>query len=124
MKTDKQKLGSAGEDMAVTYLKEKGCRIVLRNFRSGKLEIDLICLDKDDLVFVEVKSARGTGYGGPEARISLIKQRSIIRAAYLFLDINPEFRGRNVRFDVICINLKSYPAGISHYKGAFWEQRF
>jgi putative endonuclease len=124
MKTDKQKLGSAGEDMAAAFLLANGYRIVDRNFQAGKLEIDMICLDENDLVIVEVKSARGPGYGRPEARISRFKQQSIIKATYLFLNKNPKFQGKNVRFDVVCINLKTYPADISHYKGAFWEQRF
>jgi putative endonuclease len=124
MKTDRQKLGSAGEDMAAAFLQKNGYRIVDRNFQAGKFEIDLICLDGNDLVIVEVKSVRGPGYGRPEARISRFKQRSIIKATYLFLNKNPKFKGKNVRFDVVCINLKVYPADINHYKSAFWEQRF
>ena len=110
--------------MAAAYLQEKGFRIIARNFQAGQNEIDLICIDREDLVIVEVKSIRRPGYGQPEARISLRKQKSIIRASYIFLSRHKKFSTKNVRFDVVCINLSTYPAGVRHYQGAFWQQRF
>jgi len=124
MKTNKQKLGAAGEDMAVAYLQKQGYQIICQNFKAGKHEIDLICTDDEDLVIIEVKSARMPGYGQAELRVSPLQQRSIIKATYIYLNKNKKFRGKNVRFDVICINLNTYPAQIAHYKAAFWEQRF
>jgi putative endonuclease len=124
MKTDRQKLGKAGEEMAATYLQEKGYEIIERNFQAGQNEIDLICLDGNDLVIVEVKSVRTPGYGKAEARVSLFKQRSVIKATYIYLNRHRKFTGKGVRFDVVCINLRTYPADVAHYKGAFWQQRF
>ena len=124
MKTAKQQLGLAGEDMAATYLEEKGYEIIERNFQAGQNEIDLICTDGHDLVIVEVKSARMPGYGQPEARISVFKQKSIIKATYIFLTRHKAYAGKNLRFDVVCVNLRTYPAGVAHYKAAFWQKRF
>jgi putative endonuclease len=58
MKTNRQKLGTVGEDMAVEYLQKKGYKIIERNFRHYQYELDIICQDKKELVIVEVKSVR------------------------------------------------------------------
>jgi len=123
MKTNKQKLGKMGEDMAVDYLNSNGYTIINRNYQAGHTEIDIIATDKSDLVFVEVKSVRSPTYGSAEFRISLKKQRSIIKAAYMYLNRHSLSANMGVRFDAICVNLEKYPAGVAHYKGAFWQER-
>ena len=107
--------------MAGESLQNKGYKLIERNFRQGHHEIDIICQDKNDLVVVEVKTVRVPEYGEAESRISRGKQRSVIRAAYAFLDRHPECSGMGVRFDVICINMSQFPPDISHYPGAFWQ---
>jgi putative endonuclease len=123
MKTNRQKLGKKGEDMAVAFLQNKGYEIIKRNFYAGQNELDIIATDKFDLVIVEVKSIRNPDYGSAEFRIPLKKQRSIIKATYAYLEKHREFADLGVRFDVICVNLEKYPAGVVHYKGAFWQGR-
>jgi putative endonuclease len=123
MKTDRQKLGRAGENLAVHYLQEKGYQIIARNLQIGHHEIDIICRDKNNLVIVEVKSMRSTAYGRAEVRVSKVKQRSLIRATYIYLDRHKKYIDLSVRFDVICIDLQKYPAGVAHYPGAFWQMR-
>ena len=54
-KTEKQITGSQGEKLATEYLKKNGYRILERNFRSGRNEIDIVAADKGVIVFVEVK---------------------------------------------------------------------
>jgi putative endonuclease len=121
MKTDKQKLGGVGEDMAVEYLQKKGYKIIERNFQHNQYELDIICQDKKELVIVEVKSVRVPEFGSGEARISRKKQAAIFKASYAYLDRRSRFAGMDVRFDVICVKLNCYPAQINHHKGAFWE---
>jgi putative endonuclease len=121
MKTLKQKLGSIGEDMAVEYLREKGYKIIIRNFWHNGHELDIVCMDKNELVIVEVKSVRKPEYGPGEGRISKKKQRSMIKAGYGFLQRRPRYEGLDVRFDIISIKLHKYPAEIRHYQAAFWE---
>ena len=123
MKTNRQKLGKKGEDMAVAFLENKGYQIIKRNFQAGQNEIDIIATDKHDLVFVEVKSVRVPDYGSAEFRVPLKKQRSIIRAAFTYLDRYQMKGDMGVRFDVICISLTNYPAGVANYMGAFWQER-
>ena len=121
MLTDKQKLGKKGEQLAANYLEEKGYKIIERNFRFGKGEIDIICSYDDDLVIVEVKSVRINGYGEGEERISIKKQRILIKTAYAFLDQHEEYLDFGVRFDVVVVDFTKYPVDIHHYEGAFWQ---
>ena len=123
MKTEKQKLGNAGEDKAVDYLKRKGYKIIQRNFQYGHHELDIVCSDGNDLVIVEVKSVRVPAFGSGESRISKKKQQSVIKATYGYLNRHKNNTGRGVRFDVVCVNLDRYPAEIVHYKSAFWQGR-
>lgn len=123
MKTNKQKLGKKGENLAEAYLRNKGYTILRQNYQAGHHEIDIIARDKDDLVFIEVKSLRSPAYGSAEFRVPLKKQRSLIQAAYHFLNSYPLAPNTGVRFDVICVNLENYPAGLAHYKAAFWQPR-
>ena len=122
MKTNKQKLGNYGEDLACQYLGKKGYQIKRRNFRFGKGELDIIGINKNTLVIIEVKSIRKNGYGVGGERISIKKQREIIRATYGYLSLSPVENNMGVRFDVIVIDFRSYPAGVVHYEGAFWQR--
>ena len=122
MKTNKQNLGQRGEDMAVEYLQSRGLKIICRNFRFGRGELDIICNEDKDLVIVEVKSVRRLGYGSGEERISLKKQREIIRTTYAYLDRCPIHPDQGVRFDVVIVDFTKYPVSITHYRAALWQQ--
>jgi len=121
MRTAKQLLGEKGEEMAAEYLKAQGYEVICKNIRHGKGELDLICMDNQDLVIVEVKTVRDTGFGPGEQRISKKKQREIIRTTYAYLDKHPVTPDKGVRFDVVIVNLMKHPAEVLHYKGAFWQ---
>ena len=61
-----KKLGTEGERMAEQYLVGKGYKILERNYRAGRSEIDLIATKEDVLVFVEVKTRSRLDFGMPE----------------------------------------------------------
>ena len=122
MKTLRQNLGRAGEELAVRYLQQKGYEILQRNYRIGKAEIDIIALDSDDLVIAEVKSIHTIRFGRGEEHITKRKKTMLIMATYGFLDIFPLPSGKNLRFDVLVIDFTRFPAGIEHYQGAFWQR--
>jgi putative endonuclease len=77
-------LGRRGEAIAARHLRRQGLRIVARNFRSKSGEIDIVAVDRDTLVFVEVKSAVSSGKGDPLMKIDPAKIRRILRTAALF----------------------------------------
>ncbi|HEV2353535.1 MAG TPA: YraN family protein [Puia sp.] len=73
---NKQVTGKIGEALAVGYLRSKGYQLLERNWRFGRVEIDLIFRKGDRLHFIEVKTRRSLRYGWPEEHI---KRRKITR---------------------------------------------
>jgi len=95
-------LGAAGEEAAAECLRRKGFKVVERNWRVGKLELDLICKRKKTIVFVEVK-ARGSGsLGSPADGLTPAKRERLARAAAQWLSAN-EAWGAPCRFDLVAV---------------------
>lgn len=76
MNDARRELGHRGERMAEAYLQQKGLRIVERNYRTARGEIDLVAWDGDVLVFVEVRTRSGLRYGSALESITWQKQKS------------------------------------------------
>lgn len=114
-----QKIGQLGEDTACQYLVNAGFKILERNWRFSKAEIDIIAMDGKVLVFVEVKAKSYAFYGAPEESISAHKENLIIDAANQYmLQINHDWE---IRFDIIAILFdKNLNASTTHYKDAFF----
>ncbi|WP_294348485.1 YraN family protein [Sphingobacterium sp.] len=110
--------GNWGEQMAMEYLIEKGYKIVLRNWRFKNLEVDLIVMDKDTLVFVEVKTRSGTDFGEPYEFVDVKKQRRLIRAAQAYI-LKTHYIGE-LRFDVVAIT-RVPKVTLLYIKDAFWD---
>jgi putative endonuclease len=101
-KVDRIRLGRQGEEAAVRFLKKKGFRIVERSFRLLRGEIDIIAYDRKTLVFIEVKTRSGTGFGVPEESVTAAKQEQIRRIAQLYL-LKKRLGDIPCRFDVISV---------------------
>ncbi len=113
--------GEAGEQIAAEYLEAKGYRIVARNFRAGKGEIDLIAWQNDKLlVFFEVKTRSNDHFGGPEEAVTLKKQKLLINTAGAYMEqIGYDWA---VRFDVIAILMKDNTVlELRHHEDAFFS---
>lgn len=95
--------GSRGENIAVQYLQNLGFEILHRNLRLSHLEIDIVCRDGPQLVFVEVKLASGDKYGHPATWIDERKQEKLRRAAQMYIE-RYGISGMDIRFDAITIN--------------------
>ena len=110
--------GSRGEDLAVVFLQKKGYRILERNFRFERGEIDIVAEDKDTLVFVEVKARRSADYGEPEDAVTPSKCNQIRAVAdgYLF---KHEIDQKPCRFDVIAIRYRGTEVDFHHIEDAF-----
>ena len=83
-------------------LADKGFAILARNWRQGRLELDLVCRDGGTLVFVEVKSRRGDGLARPEDAMTPRKRRTLVRAARAWLAAT-EAWSSPCRFDVVTV---------------------
>ena len=110
----RQMLGRKGEQMAEQALRERGYRIVEHNFRCRYGEIDLIAEEQNDLVFVEVKTRRGTAFGRPEEAVTRAKRRKLAEVASYYLDMHNASE-RSWRIDVVAIDF--------NYDGKFREVR-
>jgi len=111
-------LGKLGEKMAAEYLKKSGYKILERNWRFKKNEIDIVAMHENKLVIVEVKTRTTLEFGTPEEAVSLKKQRFLIRAVNEF--VNQKNLENEVRFDIIAVNPNSAGRKINHIPDAFY----
>jgi putative endonuclease len=117
MKDNSQKLGKNGEQEAVKFLQKKGLTIIELNWRTGKLEIDIIAKDKEELVIVEVKTRGTNAFGEPEVFVNKTKQNKLIKAANAYIQ-TVDFNGET-RFDVIAITQQNSELMVKHIPNAF-----
>ena len=111
-------LGKQGERVAEHYLKKKGYKVVERNYRCAAGELDLIVLDRRVVVFVEVKTRTGHGFGTPLEAVEYRKQRKMIQAAQFFLTAK-RLHQRDARFDVVGVSWPSGEPVVEHIENAF-----
>jgi len=112
------RLGARGEDVAARYLVRAGYEILDRNWRAGRLELDLVARDGHTVVFVEVKT-RSPGVQMPIEALSAAQRRRLVRAAGAWIGRHPRI-GREFRFDLIGIRPRETGlAEIDHIAGAF-----
>lgn len=102
------------EKLAGRFFEQQGYKIVARNWRTGRLEIDLIVQRDDLIVFVEVKSAKSTRFGHPAERIDEKKQVHLTHAAQQFID-EKKIKDYDLRFDAVTF----VDGQLEHFPNAF-----
>lgn len=104
-----------GEDIAAKFLKEKGYKIIERNFRKGYGEIDIIAIHKNILVFIEVKTRTSNKFGTPFEAITYFKLKTLVKTAEFYKVLNPRLP-EALRIDAVSILLdySNNPATIEH----------
>lgn len=128
--TEKQILGRLGEDLAADYLEKNGYRIVRRNVRLSKNELDIIAEDDDYLVFVEVKTRsclypESGEYGIPSRAVDEGKRKNTVKAAKDYIARN--YVNKQPRIDVIEVYMSEQKGDfktptvlkINHIRNAF-----
>ena len=112
-------LGARGERIAVAYLTDVGLRVLDRNWRCRDGELDIVAREGDALVFCEVKTRRGIGYGHPVEAVTVTKQRRLRVLAQRWLAAHDE-HAPDLRFDVVGVLVRpSQPALVTHLRAAF-----
>jgi len=112
-----QYLGQWGEDLAARHLCACGYTLVARNFRHQHAEIDLIVRGFGWLVFVEVRTRKGSILIDPLSSVTKIKQRHLIRAANFYAC--SQKIDEDLRFDIVGISLVGTSVAIDHVQDAF-----
>jgi putative endonuclease len=93
-------------------------KIVARNARCALGEIDMVVRDGKTIVFVEVKSRFGAGYGAPQESITPAKQRKLTRLAQWYLKQH-RLEGQPARFDVVAVTWRGEESELIWIANAF-----
>jgi putative endonuclease len=94
--------GKRSEEIAAQYLCSKGYRILERNYRTPRGELDLIAKDGDVLVFIEVKARRGVRFGEPQWAVDERKRQHLIKASLFYLS-RKKIQNHCCRFDIVVV---------------------
>ncbi|MHB1651034.1 MAG: YraN family protein [Desulfitobacteriaceae bacterium] len=116
---DKRQLGLAGEEYAAQLLVKANLRIVERNYRCPKGEIDLIVQDGEQIIFVEVRG-RSTGKRGwGEETITEWKRRRLFATAAFYLASQGYRDYPPLRFDIIALRWNQEKPEVKWLQGVF-----
>ena len=116
-----KEFGNSGENTACLFLETKGYKIIEKNYRAFRKEIDIIALKDEYIIFAEVKTRSSVKFGTPSESVNITKQKNIILVAKQFMIYNAAYSELQPRFDVIEIYCdkstgKNY---VRHIEGAF-----
>ena len=110
--------GTKGEKLAVTFLENKGYKVLETNWRFKNFEADIIAIINKTLVVAEVKTRKSNYFGEPETFVNKQKQKNLIKTAHAYILRNQlDFE---VRFDIISIILGDNQMKINHIEDAFY----
>lgn len=110
-------LGEKGEELAVQFLQKNGYKILERNWRFKKAEVDIITLKNDVLAVIEVKTRSNNYFGDPQDFVNPKKIKLLVEAINEYVtskDLDVE-----VRFDIIAILKNKNEFDIEHLEDAF-----
>ncbi|MCW2607935.1 MAG: hypothetical protein JWO60_2628 [Frankiales bacterium] len=117
---DRQALGRYGEELAVQHLQDAGLQVLARNWRCREGELDVVARSGRTVVFVEVKTRSGTGYGEPAEAVTLRKARRLRLLACRWLEEHRPPDTADLRFDVVSVVRRRGSAPVLvHLQGAF-----
>lgn len=117
MNSPTQLSGLKAEKIAREFLKNKGLKLITKNFRTTLGELDLIMEDEKTLIFVEVRNRRIDAQVSSMHSVDRLKQKKIIKTALVYLQKNPTWK--NCRFDVVAIHYNGDIKEINWIKDAF-----
>lgn len=96
--------GLRGEELAIQFLRQKGYKILERNYRKKFGEVDIIAFHQGEIVFIEVKTRRSRQYGNPFEAVGNHKQRQLVKIAQYYI-IAKDLTDAPARFDVVGVQL-------------------
>ena len=111
----RHEIGKIGEELACKYLEDNGYKIVERNFEAKQGEIDIIALDKQEIVFIEVKTRTSKKYGEPAEAVNQTKQKHLIKTIKYYLYIR-NLENEFIRIDIIEIYISKNKYKVNHIK--------
>ncbi len=116
---NKRLIGGFYEDLACDYIKQQGGKIIERNYRALRGEIDIIARDENYICFIEVKYRTGEKYGDPEEAVTYAKKKQICKISKLYLYSKFKSLEFPIRYDVIALSGIDDAISIRWHKNAF-----
>ncbi len=113
-----RRTGDLGEDAAARHLESRGFRVLDRNWRYRQWELDLVCRDRDTIVFVEVKTRRAGSMGSPGDALTAKKRARLVKAAGQYLTTN-NLWDAPCRFDLAAVTDNGTSMDVDHVENAF-----
>ena len=98
---DHNEFGKIAEDLAVDFLVKAEYKILARNFRYLKAEIDIIAEKQNQIIIIEVKARNTDAFLEPQEAVNKKKIKLLISAANYFVEENNI--NKEVRFDIISV---------------------
>ena len=120
---ERHETGRIGEDISVKYLEQIGYTIIERNFECRQGEIDIIAKDKNEYVFIEVKTRSSVSYGKPKEAVDTTKKKHIYRSAEYYVYLK-HLENEPVRIDVIEVYKNQGKFMVHHIKQAITERPY
>ncbi|MCQ4262407.1 YraN family protein [Stutzerimonas stutzeri] len=117
--SESQSSGRSAEMLALDHLRDKGLRLLERNWSCRSGELDLVMLDGDTVVFVEVRYRRHAAWGGALESVDTRKQQKLIKAAQFFLQKESRWAKHPCRFDVVAIAAAGHTQDLNWIRNAF-----
>ena len=115
---NKLELGKLGEELAIKHIRSLGYKILARNWRYSYFELDIVAQDKNEIVFIEVKTRKDDLHGLPEFAVSKRKQQKISEAAEAYIQ---QYNVDNeCRFDIVAIIYNKQKSKLYYTKDAFF----
>lgn len=116
----RQQIGRWGENLACKYLTESSYEILERNFWCSQGEVDIIAKDvnRDEFVFIEVKTRSNLKYGNPADAVNHQKQKHIKQVVKYYL-YEKCIENMAIRVDVVEVYIEKQNYRINHIKQVF-----
>ena len=112
-------LGRIGETIIADYITKLGYKVVERNFACNQGEIDIIAKDKEELVFIEVKTRTDISYGEASEAVTDTKKRHLINSIKYYI-YKQKLENQPIRIDVAEVYIKCGKVKINYIKQAIY----
>ncbi|MFA5184539.1 MAG: YraN family protein [Patescibacteria group bacterium] len=113
----KQELGRRGETAARDYLAGRGYQIIESNYRSGRLEIDLIAQLGNEMIFIEIKTRNRTREGRDENPLTPFQAKNLKRAITAYCHKNRvNLSAARLDLIIILVDAETQKADLQHFR--------
>ncbi len=101
---DRLVTGRSGEELAASYLKKNGYKVLETNYKCKFGEVDIVAQEGDTLVFVEVKTRSSRIFGLPQEAVGYRKLQHITNVAAFYRSVKKNLPTGD-RIDVVAIEM-------------------